>query len=274
MDSSVGSELSGVKALEELSAQKVLEMLQKDEHAVQTFDSFDPAMQRLVFPHLWQDYHRLHKLETEFEDYQKNCPTADRHLYFSPGMEEAESSVAGKYSSDIARHFEDKMEFLPVTGLCDFSALNEMICWDGHHIYMGSDSNKGFEVLECKKESHARVCKGRRVAKDPCFSAVISPQLLLYRLIVIFGRIPPLEDRYYTPWALRLGFKDDPGSELRLEDNSGAAHAFFKGSRAASQCAVEFLSYVVSNKVYLTDDEYLTGRAVIRRFKILVKCKV
>ena len=70
----------------------------------------------------------------------------------------------------------------------------------------------------------------------------ISSQLLLYRLIVIFGMPPPLEnDGYECLWEVRL-LSSDKRSMLRFCDYKGGSDVLYHGTKEGSESALELIN--------------------------------
>ncbi|KAK7424061.1 hypothetical protein QQX98_000671 [Neonectria punicea] len=100
------------------------------------------------------------------------------------------------------------------------------------------------------------------------FSNKISSQLLLYRLIAMFGTPPKLPEegsntaRYKTIWEYPLHWTADQGrnkSTLWFRDWKGAASVHFSGSEEASEAALKMLEWLVSDNVVHPYDGVLAG---------------
>lgn len=80
---------------------------------------------------------------------------------------------------------------------------------------------------------------------------MISSQLLLYRLVAVFG-MPASSahiDSPKTAWAVVLTYGEEDEGYLAFEDCKGGAHVAFEGSFAASESAVQLIEWLVGDNV-------------------------
>ncbi|KAF7558360.1 hypothetical protein G7046_g5798 [Stylonectria norvegica] len=95
-------------------------------------------------------------------------------------------------------------------------------------------------------------------------SSLISSQLLLYRLIAVFGMPPRRElDRYKQIWEYTLLWKpdEDNKSAIKFYDYKGTCSLSFRGSEEASKSALKLFEWLVSDNVPHTYDYTLAGTA-------------
>lgn len=103
-------------------------------------------------------------------------------------------------------------------------------------------------------------------------SFLISSQLLLYRLIAVFGmprssEVEDLAERYKSIWSYSLRWKpsqdqnnDQPNSSLELFDYKGWWGVHFSGSEEASRSALDLLEWLASDYVPHPYDYVLAGK--------------
>lgn len=76
---------------------------------------------------------------------------------------------------------------------------------------------------------------------------MISSQLLLYRLVAVFGM--PAAASSKTAWGVVLTYGEEDEGFLAFEDFKGGAHVAFEGSVGASGSAVQLVEWLVGDNV-------------------------
>jgi len=131
--------------------------------------------------------------------------------------------------------------------------------WNALDLQLNSNGHIGtcpFARSKCHEISGTRYCdEGRGLLLFGC----ISSQLLLYRLMTIFG-MPPQEDGdgYKVCWSTMLVHHDGV-SYLRVHDYKGGPSVHFDGTPEASNDAIVMLEYLISEKCYHSYDGVLAG---------------
>lgn len=98
------------------------------------------------------------------------------------------------------------------------------------------------------------------------FLARISPQLLLYRLTILFG-LPPQVFEWEEPtrWDISLGYtKDGSHSSVDISDGRWGLSTFYYGTVEGSHAAVDLVNGLVQDDFSNTPDVYPAGVSSVR----------
>ncbi|KAL6248075.1 hypothetical protein RBB50_005423 [Rhinocladiella similis] len=260
----------GAKSLQELSAEKTLNLLRKDRQAVVTFNSLDPDLQQILYERIWQDYIDLKGTITT---YQKWCPAADQFLYTGYARGGLNGTTSDDSDDSPARkgfnHFRALWRYRrPSDPESPRLAMDDRFEWDSGYLYTAPGSRRDFAVCECQTSPGTCQCPGRRQDWSDRFtiSKAISSQLLLYRLTVVFG-MPPRDTYpdfvpgYKTCWRVELVPRGDgrDSALIDFQDWKGGVTVHFVGCQGASSHALNLLNWLVSDHVPHGYDNILAG---------------
>ena len=134
-----------------------------------------------------------------------------------------------------------------------------MKVWDAMYLYWNLPA--GELRLNGRQFEHEEA-PGYVYGEDKGFTERISSQLLLYRIVVMFGMIPPqqegYEGRYKSCWECMLRHKDGT-SRFTAFDYKGGATLKFKGSAEGSADAMELLNFLCGDAIPHSYDGILAG---------------
>lgn len=250
-------------------------------HAFQLFDACNAETQRKLSRELLGEYMRLLQL-----------PAADRmlttrgriHLCHSSDGDESSDSGEDNEAElaeidifadpyEVKHYFLDRWingdpdmnELAHCINTTDFEDTSRDVQWDAYKLYT-TPGTRGY--------SHNGDGGSIPNGSESCSPwSLISSQLLLYRLIAVFGP-PPLSDKeqidgYKSAWAYTLYWIPDLvdnqkggkvfTSSLCFADYKGAFTFHFTGSEEASKTALLLLEWLVSDNVPHTYDGVLVG---------------
>lgn len=231
----------------------------------------------LLFLYLLRDHSRLLEIERQYYAFLKLCPSTDRDLYNHITRDQwseiqpsdhvnttfsETNQPSNKYFRERWRFSQDIPEFPdPVMMYDGFTA------WSKDDLFAPSPLQRRFEVFRFTryKTRFQGDMTGdgldRRTTPNPStnFVMTISPQLLLYRLICLFG-MPPQNSWFAPPqWAVRLGYLDHKSLFILGEDTRGQSYLHFVGRSEASEAALELLEWLLSNSITNENSERLAG---------------
>lgn len=220
-----------------------------------------------MYRELWSEYKRLEKLSRLVVN---RVPRADRGLMLVDHVKDFED-----YDQDNPYESEDDGSWPPV--ILDDGTIN-IHCADGYdlkarfqeewHYLAEPQSSTNPHPDGCYFHPKRNLVTGH-MEKDQLdgepghhMFECISSQLLLYRLIAVFG-MPPTTgaDGYRSIWSAVLEFRDEEGckSLLILRDLKGGADAFYRGSHKGGKSAQQLIEWLLSDNVPHTYDHTLAG---------------
>ncbi|KAH7002449.1 hypothetical protein EDB80DRAFT_867452 [Ilyonectria destructans] len=224
------------------------------------YDACDAEAQRNLFRDLWQAFEPLLQLPAA----DRRLPTCDRIRRYDEMSHSSEiDSFVDAY--EVKEGFQ--LEWAnkdpdPKNELAYDSDSSTSVGWSSYDFYKVPGTS-GFIADRSK----------RGCTPDSCLPHnLISSQLLLYRLITVFGMPPSSEenevDGYKGIWTYTLHWmmdrrskKSDNGkkSKLVFSDCKGSFTIHFFGSKKASKSALDMIEWLVSDNVPHTYDGVLAG---------------
>lgn len=156
---------------------------------------------------------------------RRNFPEADRHAFSSRDI-----------NDNAQEAYQRQAEFKTIWSYTPTPSQGSTVQWDDS-MQLGSVNDK-FELRQCWNS-------GERM----CFRQHISKQLLLDRLITIFGWPRVNEDEMDSKciWSTTLFHSD--GSQLRFFDSGASPAVTFLGTAVGSMAALDLLDFIVSRQV-------------------------
>lgn len=277
-DTSGRNEVAG---LADLAAKKLIESLAESQQPMAEFDALEDRQKALVFSTLLNDRRRLQMVEEAHKELLHNIPSADAAVWSGHDrlrddahVDDADCTcearkkkfqrlwkhrtVQPEWNEDIVNH-ERRNDTAEMGWNCAWGAL-----------YLEAEK---FRVCKCQCDPNTLI--GKRLMAMPCVSLCdthiqshvalcqrISSQLLLYRLAVVFGLPPsdPQTDGYKLGWNVKLVWTGEGDSCMNFYDFKGGASGVFRGSKEASDAALELMSWLVSDQVPHSYDGVLAGR--------------
>ncbi|KAJ9603411.1 hypothetical protein H2200_012189 [Cladophialophora chaetospira] len=273
---------SQARPLQDLAAQKAVQVLREDPNAIRTYDSLDPSVQQVLFPHLWKDYKRLWESEHQYRSSYNSIPAADRAVWSAGFGQEAGTRDSAGDAQDTSEHVDDNSSssdendfhtrrdyFRSKWRLCaddegwHKSRTDQTYKWGGNEVFTIANTQAGTVPLVVDgwpSHSNLPLQKHSRWA----FEELISSQLLYYRLTAVFGFEQRTFGDYRHCWDIELISKDDDYSTLSLKDFVGYPEFEFVGTdiRETSCQALELLWWLVGEEVFhpYVDAPILAGR--------------
>ena len=237
------------------------------------FSALDPRLLEPLFGRIRKEYQNLRKEADMGTLLRGSIPYADLRLYtgetrLATGSDEDESSSTDEEDPDpytIQDSFREKWSLSKDYSL-DFDSVwtegsrdRSVLTWHSEKLYWNIPSGD----LMLDEEPWARTTvPGYQFGQDKGFTHRISSQLLLYRLIVMFGMIPPQTegyvDRYKSCWECVLVHADGK-SRMTVYDWKGWGSVQFKGSEEGSRDALELLNFVCGERIPHSYDFVLAG---------------
>ena len=237
------------------------------------FSALEPRLQELLFGKLRKEILRLQEEERNGAILKRRMPHADLELYtskprlvrFKEGDEDSFAVERDPEPYTLQTYHREKWSYTKETYF-DFSPVRinggrdkSILVWESMHLYW--DLPLGDLKLNKRPFEHEGA-PDYWPGQGKSFTDRISSQLMLYRIIVMFGMIPPeiegYEDRYKSCWECMLVHADGQ-SRLSLYDYKGWASLKFKGSEAASKDAMDLLNFLCGRGVPHSYDGVLAG---------------
>ncbi|KAK7427590.1 hypothetical protein QQZ08_005865 [Neonectria magnoliae] len=248
------------------------------------YDAFDAETQRNLFHQLWEEYapflrlaaadRRLpacNRVDVETLHYDQISVLEFNDSYVDPY--EFQNRLAQQWvkaarelnddgtdhGDDGTDHGDDGTDHGVDDAMSDSNEPETSHVWNSYQIY----TTPGSPSVKVVSQGTFTAPNGSCLFYD-----MISSQLLLYRLIAMFGTPPKLPeeeanaDRYKSIWEYPLHWAADQGrnkSTLWFQDYKGAASVHFSGSEEASEAAFKLLEWLVSDNVLHTYDGVLAG---------------
>ena len=232
------------------------------------YDACNAETQRELFLGLWREHKPLLRLPTA-DRVLPTCGRIQRYDEISDPPEgfadayEIQDQFLQKWvngdlslNNELAHHHGDKSET---------SYTHPTVRWSSMDIY----NTPGTPGFEADRDGHGRMANGI----DRCSTfELISSQLLLYRLIAVFG-MPSASDKeqidgYKVIWSYTLHCRPDQDkrnmkkgekSTILFGDYKGSFMIHFSGSEEASKSALKLFEWLVSDNVPHTYDGVLAG---------------
>ncbi|MCJ1337748.1 hypothetical protein MMC09_003031 [Bachmanniomyces sp. S44760] len=276
-------------SLLELCTLQGIENISKSKTADVDFASLEPRLQQLLFGKLRTENERLRGIEKQWKILTRSCPHIDLQMHLSRDRIEHDSGDDEENGYNQVENFSFQWSYHPnqhdianadgdeeQTGARPTDAGADIAQGEGseregnsrpkplsntrwHHHDLFSKSldsdlvlcTHGFGSAECS-------CRMERYSQ---LLEHVSSQLLLYRICVVFGMPPPLEnDGYKTCWDVDL-FYHDGVSKLSFYDYKGAASARFSGTAEASVNSLKLLNFLIGMNCPHTYDGIVAGTA-------------
>ncbi|KAJ9603413.1 hypothetical protein H2200_012191 [Cladophialophora chaetospira] len=292
MDPSAQS--GSLKSLKDMSAAKYVEVCHEAEDALpMLLKHFERENEReKLLPYLWQEHIRLLEVERKYKALEEHAPAADRLIHFTDPEDRTEevkrkqgeeqdieitnggSDSKSNMDGDESHSDDDVLQKPNPYTLRDnvvskwryrttedrtqeqFGDHSSIIEWDNGRLMSGSETSLRF----CEKcWGTGWFCDNPVHVSLPRF---ITSQLLLYRLLALFGRQPMQEEAVgneWGVWELVLTYREDTDSKLFLSDYLGIPECYFYGSKEASYHALDLINFLVSDGVPHVYEPFLAG---------------
>lgn len=268
----VGSQqrLSKVLSLKELCQKMAFEKIMDPEKKFSEFASLDQRLQSLLYSSCRDEINRLRAIEQELVMLDRFMPKMDREIWaIRDRVPDEEDWEEYKEDGDTINPYKemrlaqekwsyaDRDNVDPVTQR--LSALNrndeQYVSWYSLGDLFFDEDNSKFYTMDLSEAFNSR-----KISKiPPRLEDRISSPLLLYRATVIFGMPPQDEmDRYKCCWELVLEHSSGKGT-LTLGEHKGCPRARFRGPKAASDDALDLISFLTYLKMPHTYDGTVAG---------------
>lgn len=214
-------------SLKELCTKKALNLVLKSDYPAADFAALEPRLIEFLFNEMQTENARLKKMEKKWQDFEKQCPWIDRQMYLLPGWDFFDDDDLWKH----IMQFRSKWEYIEINDTDTKFEGTDSVAWSGDDLVAQLPEVN----LELCSDPHGGPNPPLR---DSCFGKHISSQLLLYRLIVIFGLPPQIKEDYDICWAIWLRRSGESGF-LHLGEVDGVPFVEFVGTSDASIDAME-----------------------------------
>ena len=247
-------------SLRDLTVAEAVKQFLESESPGKDFEALEPVQQKLIFMHLLSErseYSRALAAERRFQDLKVLMPGTDlsiyrgRHRIEQPENLEDDEGPEGRaqqFRAEWSYTRKDDSYSGPIV-IFDSHPTDGEIHWHSYDLY-----SEGPES-ELKVRNQAEMIS---LATTPIWRR-ISSQLLLYRLLALFGTPLFLQaDGYKSCWGTGL-VSSDKKSKLTLRDMKGAPSALFKSTEEGSKSALSLLNFLLEVEMPHTYDGTIAG---------------
>lgn len=208
------------------------------------------------------DHARLREIEQRYLTFVDMCPPADRDLYRPLVINQQHHARMCAMVATMAgpdRHppniewARERWEYGPAGGPRP-DTHDGYIQWGTRDLFAPSPPHRRLELA--RHATHYETTDGRHVVQrgptlptghSAIFAQYISPQLLLYRLICLFGMPPQRSRPVLGIWEARLVYQNGDNYLIFGEDRTGEAFVLFYGSVDASTEALDLIEHLLTN---------------------------
>lgn len=254
---------STVPSLKDLSLKLAIERIVDEEIG---FTDVDCRLHALLFGKFRDEISRLKVVERESLRLKEYLPRVDRDIYLPSGripdeedweQDREENEERGETINPYkeVRIAYDKWSYLSPDEAQASMMGEQYVMWYSS-TDLCYDEEEGKFIVQ---DRFSRMRAFEKYFRLPSLYDIISSQLLLYRITVIFG-MPPVDDSvgYKLCWTLTLQHHSGKGY-LQFGEWKGGATARFHGSKEASDDALTLLNFLTYVKMPHHYDGIIAG---------------
>ena len=239
-----------MKSLEDLSAAEAIKSLSASAFPARDYRELEPVQQELLFMHLLHHHCRLLDVERSFSALKKRMPDTDLRTYTTQDRILSVDEPKDRLLHERKERFEQDWSYVGHEEYCRIYR-HASLSWDSYCACSLTTDSDLYLKTERSGEVHLK--------------SRISSQLLLYRLICLFGMPPSQTTEDYNSWVLYLRFRNKESYLVLIDDEGNVAADFVgekEGAKEAEKSARGLLNFLVEVQFPLSMEGGIAGTVV------------
>ena len=254
------SQSSTQPSLQQLAENKAVDEILRPNFKYSDFASLEPRLQQLLFERLRTEVIQLRQVDKAWSCVRQYCPETDRQLYQEYlGIEYPEEDDAWSCDGvqDFTRELLDLRDQWKHSERELFKVLDikseYTISWDHRDLFLKSPGGN-FKIWPAAARQGLSADELQHL-QETRLSKQISPQLLFYRVILLFGIPPELVKHRHNYWGRHVNLEPKDGNVnsptfLAFGYYGNNPYIQFAGSQAGSDQALNLLRHLCETKYF------------------------